>query len=89
MTNSDEVFKNMDPVKVQVIRELEAKAGGKGLKSTAPFIMEAMQKLKAQNLSFTPDEVSVLLEVLTKDMSPQEKERVEMMKRVVKEKGKK
>lgn len=88
MTDRNDIFKNMHPVKIQVIKELEAKASGKGLKSTAPFIMEAMQKLKAHNLSFTQEEVAVLLEILTKDMSKQEKERVEMMKQVVKNKGK-
>lgn len=89
MTKNEEILNNMHPVKIQVIRDLEAKAKGKGLKSTAPFIMEAMAALRAQNLSFTPEEVSVLLEILTQDMSKQEKERVDMMKRVVKEQGNK
>ena len=76
-------------MKVQIIRELEKKAAGKGMKSMMPLIMEAMQKLKANNLSFSQEEVSVLLEIMTKDMSSEEKQRVEMMKQVVKNKGKK
>lgn len=88
MTGQEEIFKNMHPVKVQIIRELEMKANGKDMKSLVPIIMEAMQKLKDHNLSFSQQEVSVLLEILTKDMSPAEKQKVEMMKRVVKSRAK-
>lgn len=89
MADQNDVFKNMHPLKVQIIKELEAKAAGKGMKSTAPLIMEAMQKLKANNLSFSQDEVSVLMEILTKDMNPEERQRVEMMKQVVRNKTRK
>ena len=89
MTDQNDIFKNMHPVKAQIIRELEKKAAGKEMKSTAPLIMEAMQKLKANNLSFSPEEVTMLMGILTKDMSKEEKHRVEMMKQIVKNKGKK
>lgn len=88
MTDQSEIFRNMHPLKVQIIKELEAKAAGKGMKNTAPLIMEAMQKLKANNLSFSEEEVSVLLDIMTKGMSSEEKHRVEMMKQVVKNRGK-
>lgn len=89
MTDQSDILKNMHPMKVQIIKELEKKAAGKGMKSMMPLIMEAMQKLKANNLSFSQEEVSVLLEIMTKDMSSEEKQRVEMMKQVVRSKGKK
>lgn len=89
MTDQSDILKNMHPMKVQIIKELEKKAAGKGVKSMMPLIMEAMQKLKANNLSFSQEEVSVLLEIMTKDMSSEEKQRVEMMKQVVRNKGKK
>ncbi|MCM1244976.1 MAG: hypothetical protein NC293_04935 [Roseburia sp.] len=89
MTDQSEILRNMHPLKVQIIKELEEKAAGKGMKSTAPLIMEAMQKLKANNLSFSQEEVSVLLEIMTKGMSAEEKQRVEMMKQVVRNRGKK
>ena len=77
----------MDPVKIQVMKELAEQMEGKALKDAAPAIMAASNKLKQQGKSFTPEETSVLLEILTKDMSPQEKARVEMMKQVVKKHG--
>ncbi len=89
MATQNDILKNMHPVKVQVIQELEQKARGKDMKSVPPLIMEAMQKLKAHQLSFSQEEVTVLLEILTTDMSAEEKKKVEMMKKFMKDKGKK
>ena len=79
-----EIFKTMHPVKIQVMKELAESMEGKSMKDAAPLLMSATTKLKSHNMSFTPQETTVLLEILTKDMSPQEKARVEMMKNVVK-----
>ena len=46
-----------------------------------------IQIMKEHNLSFTPEESSLLIEILTKDMSPQEKEKVEMMKNIIGKNG--
>nr|MBP3598475.1 hypothetical protein [Eubacterium sp.] len=89
MTNPNDVLKNMHPVKIQIIKELDEKAKGKDMKQMAPLIMEAMQKLRAQNLTFSQEEVTMLLRILTKDMTPEEKKKVEMMKKIVKDRGKK
>ena len=79
-----DIFKTMHPLKIQIMKELAEKMKGKQMKDDAPLLMAATSQLKAQNLSFTPEESSVLLEILTKDMSPQEEAKVEMMKNVVK-----
>ncbi len=84
-----EIFKTMHPVKIQVMKELVESMQGKNMKDAAPFLMSATSKLKSHNLSFTPEETTVLLEILTKDMSPQEKAKVEMMKNVVKKQSRK
>ena len=75
-------------VKLQVMKELVDGMNGRAMKDAAPLLMTAMNKLKGHNLSFTPVEAKILLEILTKDMSPQEKAKVEMMKKVVKNGGK-
>ena len=84
----NDIFKTMHPVKIQVIKELTTKMKGKQMKEAAPLLMAATRQLKEHNLSFTPEEAGVLLEILTKDMTPQEKAKVEMMKNVVKKKRK-
>lgn len=83
-----DIFKTMHPVKLQVMKELVENMQGKQTKEAAPYLMAAMSKLKAHNLSFSPEEVKILMEILTKDMTPQEKAKVEMMKEVVRKRGK-
>lgn len=78
-----EIFKTMNPIKLQVMKELVDNMQGKQMKDAAPLLMAAMTKLNQYNLSFTTEETTILLEILTKDMSPQEKARVEMMKKAV------
>lgn len=83
-----DIFKTMHPVKLQVMKELVDGMNGRAMKDAAPLLMTAMNRLKGHNLSFTSEETKILLEILTKDMSPQEKAKVEMMKKVVKNGGK-
>lgn len=83
-----DIFKTMHPIKLQVMKELVHSMNGKSMNEAAPLLMTAMNKLKKHNLSFGSEETKILLEILTKDMSPQEKAKVEMMKNVVKNGGK-
>lgn len=83
-----DIFKTMHPVKLQVMKELAEQMNGRQMKDAAPLLMTATSKLKAHNLSFSPEESAVLLEILTKDMNPQEKAKVEMMKNVIRKQRK-
>ena len=83
-----DIFKTMHPVKIQVMKELAEQMQGKAMKDAAPLLMAATSKLKSHNLSFSPEESAVLLEILTKDMNPQEKTKVEMMKNVIRKQRK-
>ena len=78
-----DIFKTMHPVKIEVMKELAENMTGKELKDAAPLLMAATKKLKQHNQSFTQEEIRVLMEILTKDMSPQEKAKVEMMKNII------
>ena len=74
------VLRNMHPVKLKVINELAENASGKPLIQTAPYLLKAQQTLKEANLSFSPEESALLMEILTKDMSSAEKQQVERLK---------
>ena len=78
-----DIFKTMHPVKIEVMKELAENMAGKELKDAAPLLMAATKKLKQHNQSFTQEEIRVLMEILTKDMNPQEKAKVEMMKNLI------
>ncbi|MCI5884008.1 MAG: hypothetical protein MRZ84_08300 [Eubacterium sp.] len=51
--------------------------------------MQAMKELQRQNLSFSKEEIEVMMEILTRDMDDSEKQRVEKMKQIIKTKGNK
>ena len=78
-----DIFKTMHPVKIEVMKELAENMTGKELKDAAPLLMAATKKLKQHNQSFTQEKIRVLMEILTKDMNPQEKAKVEMMKKLI------
>jgi cell division protein ZapA (FtsZ GTPase activity inhibitor) len=78
-----DIFKTMHPLKIQVMKELEENMNGKDMKQATPYLLAAMNQLKENNLSFTKEEISILMGILTKDMNPQEKAKVEMMKNIM------
>lgn len=78
-----DIFKTMHPIKIQVMKELSENMRGKQLKDAGPLLVAASTKLKQSGQSFTPEEIRVLMDILTRDMSPAEKAKVEMMKNIV------
>jgi len=70
----------MHPVKLQVINELAENASGKPLTQTAPYLLKAQKTLKEAGLSFSSEESTLLMEILTKDMTPSEKQQLERLK---------
>lgn len=76
-------LKDMDPLKIQVITELAENASGKPLPQTVPYLLKAQQTLKSAGLSFTETESALLMEILTKDMTAEEKQQVERMKALI------
>lgn len=79
----------MHPAKAKILKQLEQQTQGREIKAAAPFIMQAMKELQRQNLSFSKEEIEVMMEILTRDMDDSEKQRVEKMKQIIKTKGNK
>ena len=76
-------MEHIDPRKLAILVDLANEAEGKPLDQSLPFIMNANTKLRAQNLSFSKEENELLVEVLSKDMSLQDKMKLDMMKRMI------
>ena len=64
-------LKNLDPIKLQLIRTAAANAGNKTGKDLAPVMM-------------TPDEFSLILEILKDGKSDQAKQNIDQMVQMVK-----
>lgn len=73
-------MKNIDAKKLAVLVELMNEAEGKPLDKSLPILMKANAKLKSMDLSFDKDETNLIIEILTKDMSPAEKQKFASMR---------
>ncbi len=76
-------MKNIDARKLAVLVDLANEAEGKSADKALPVLIKANAKMKALGLSFTQDETNLLIEILTKDMSPADKQKLEMIKKMI------
>ncbi|SHO51233.1 hypothetical protein [Anaerocolumna xylanovorans] len=77
-------MKNIDARKLAILVELANEAEGKSQDKVLPLLMTANAKLKSMNLTFTKEENDLLVDILTKDMSPADRQKVEMIKKMAK-----
>ncbi len=75
--------RNIDPRKLAVLMEVMKEAEGKSMDKILPLIMNTNKRLQEQSLSFTKDESDLMLELLTKNMSPKEKMQFDMLKKMM------
>lgn len=71
---------NIDPRKLAILMEVMKEAEGKPMDKLIPLIMQTNKRLQQQNLTFTKDESDVMLDLMTKNMTPKERQQFEMFK---------
>ena len=76
-------MKNLDARKLAILIDLMNEADGKPTEKALPLLVKTNAKMKSQGLSFTPEETDLLVEILTKDMSAADKQKVEMLKKMI------
>jgi hypothetical protein len=76
-------MKNIDARKLAVLVDLANEAEGKPADKALPILIKANAKMKALGLNFSPDETNLMVEILTKDMSPADKHKLEMIKKMI------
>lgn len=76
-------IKNIDPRKLSVLLEIMKEAEGKSMDQLLPLLINANKKLQSQNLNFSKDESEVLIDLLTRNLSPREKMQFEMLKQLI------
>lgn len=75
-------LKDMDPMKKEIILNLAAEAKGKSVQQALPILLKAQNTLKEKNKTFSQQESALIMEILTTDMSPEEKTKLENMKQM-------
>ncbi|MFA9462720.1 MAG: hypothetical protein ACERKN_00350 [Velocimicrobium sp.] len=82
-------FKNIHHKKLEIITQLIQNTDGKPIAQSIPFLMQANKELHMEGLSFSEEETSLIMDILTKDMSASEKESIAKMKGLIHQKMKK
>lgn len=75
----DPVVERMDPRKRQVLINLVKEVEGKNMNQGIAALMSANRELSSQGLSFTSEETNILIKRITENLSPQEKQKAQMV----------
>ncbi|MDF2845171.1 MAG: hypothetical protein K0R00_3597 [Herbinix sp.] len=81
-------LKNIDPRKMAVLLDLIKESEGKSMDKLVPLLMNTNKRLQQQNLTFTKEESSLMIDLLTRNMNQKEKQQFEMIKKVMTSQGK-
>lgn len=68
------------PLKLKIIMEIKAKSKNRSIEELIPEIMKINQELNRRNMSFTKKETELLLEVIEEELTPEEKNRFNLIK---------
>ena len=74
---------NIDPRKLSILLDLMKEVEGKSLDQVFPLLMNTNKRLQEQNMAFSKDESDIMIEILTKNMTPKEKSQFEMVRNMM------
>lgn len=76
-------LKNIDPRKLAILMEVAKEAEGKPMDKLIPLLMSTNKRLQEQNINFSKDESDLLIDLLSRNLSPKEKMQFEMLKKMM------
>lgn len=76
-------IKKMDKRKLQVLVNLMKETDGKPLTQCVPALMQANNTLKSQGLSFSRQETETIINIMTQNMTQQERAQAQMLMNLV------
>ena len=74
---NDPMLKNMDPIKVELIKTAAAQTSGKSVRALAPVLMTLITNANKKGIRFSPDEISLILELIKEGKTQKEKEQID------------
>ena len=77
---NDPRLKNMHPLKSEILLRLSNSQSTMTPEQMLPQLMEINKELQKRDLSFSRSESEIVLDVLSEGMSPQEKQKINMIK---------
>ena len=73
------MMKDMDPVKVALIRQAAEKTKGRSGKSLAPVMMSLITAAGKKGIRFTPEEMDLILSLIKEGKPKEEQEKIDQM----------
>lgn len=70
-------LKNMDPAKLELFKLAASQVEGKSGNAMAPIMMSLITNANKRGIQFTPDEISLILQVLKQGKSPAEQQNID------------
>ena len=77
--SSTKEFQNLHPVKQQIIKEMVQSSQKTPMEMMLPKIMNINKELRKRNLAFSKEESHLLIEILKENMTPAERQKVDML----------
>lgn len=74
------VLQSMDPIKLELIRRASSQTAGKSGKELVPIMMALITSANKQNIKFSSDEISLILDLLKDGKTAKEKQNIDQMK---------
>ena len=74
----------MDHAKLDMLQQLASQGAGKSPSDLLPFIMNAASQGKKSGLSFNPNEIDTIIEVLKMGKSPKERAKLDQVVNLMK-----
>lgn len=72
-------MKNIDPVKLELIKTAAAQTSGKRGNNMATVMMALITTARKRGITFTPEEMSLILDVLKDGKTKEEQEQIDHM----------
>lgn len=77
--SNNKAFKNVDPKKLKVLEEMFTEMGTKPIEQKMQILLTYGMKMKQMGLQFTSEESKVIMDSMKENLSPQERNKVDMM----------
>lgn len=81
--SSDARLRNMHPLKREILLRLSRTQASMTPEQMLPQLMEINQELRKRSLSFTREESDVVFDILTENMAPAEKQKINMVRNML------
>lgn len=76
-------MKDMDPLKLELIKNAAKRTEGKSGKALAPVMMSLITGAQKNGIRFTPDEMTMVISILKEGKSKEEQAQIENMVNMV------